>query len=76
VHDELHILTIDPAVIWTGEVVCCTASFGHGGSVVTADIMKGTQLASLIPAHVSRTQPADTAPHSCRRATHGCQEQA
>ena len=46
-------LTIDPAVIWTSKVVCCTAPCGHSGSMVTADIVKGTQLASLIPAHVS-----------------------
>lgn len=74
-HDDLKILTIHPAMIWTCEVVCCTTSRGHSGSMVTADVVKGTQLASLIPAHVSRSQPADAAPDNGQRAFQGCQEQ-
>lgn len=43
-------LTVLPAVIRACEAVCHAAARGHGGRVVTADIVKGAQLASLIPA--------------------------
>ena len=52
-HHGFILLTIHPAVVRTSEALRCTAACGHGGSMVTADIVKGTQLSSLIPAHVS-----------------------